>query len=133
MATFGLLSRVKDGKRQYLVKIKPEIGSFDKAEIGPSVQWEPTHYLYNDNEVEKVFRKHYENKRGIMIDVILSEEGGRFYHEQNNNVIIEIDPVELEVLPEEYIWVEYATLNYLVQVNNCLNIQLRNLLALIKI
>ncbi len=133
MATFGLLSRVKDGKRQYLVKIKPEIGSFDKAEIGPSVQWEPTHYLYNDNEVEKVFRKHYENKRGIMIDVILSEEGGRFYHEQNNNVIIEIDPVELEVLPEEYIWVEYATLNYLVQVNNCLNIQLRNLLSLIKI
>jgi oxidase EvaA len=68
-----------------------------------------------------------------MIDVILSEEGGRFYHEQNNNVIIEIDPVELEVLPEEYIWVEYATLNYLVQVNNCLNIQLRNLLSLIKI
>jgi oxidase EvaA len=60
MATFGLLSCVKDGKRQYLVKIKPEIGSFDKAEIGPSVQWEPTHYLYNDNEVEKVFRKHYE-------------------------------------------------------------------------
>ena len=133
MATFGLLSRVKDGKRQYLVKIKPEIGSFDKAEIGPSVQWEPTHYLYNDNEAEKVFRQHYENKRGIMIDVILSEEGGRFYHEQNKNVIIEIEPVELEALPEDYIWVEYATLNYLVQVNNCLNIQLRNLLSLIKI
>lgn len=133
MATFGLLSRVAEGKRQYLVKIKPEIGSFDKAEIGPSVQWEPTHYLYNDNEVEKIFRKKYENKQGIMIDVILSEEGGRFYHEQNNNVIIEIEPGELMELPEDYIWVEYATLNYLVQVNNCLNIQLRNLLSLIKI
>lgn len=133
MATFGLLSRVVDGKRRYLVKIKPEIGSFDKAEIGPSIQWEPTHYLYNDNEVEKLFRKKYENKQGIMVDVILSEEGGRFYHEQNNNVILEIEPNELTVVPEGYIWVEYATLNYLVQVNNCLNIQLRNLLSLIKI
>ena len=34
MATFGLLTRVIDEKRQYLVKIKPEIGSFDKAEVG---------------------------------------------------------------------------------------------------
>ena len=133
MATFGLLSRVVDGKRQYMVKIKPEIGSFDKAEVGPTVQWEPTHYLYNDDEVEKLFRKKYENKQGLMVDVVLSEEGGRFYHEQNNNVILEIEPEELTVVPDDYIWVEYATLNYLVQVNNCLNIQLRNLISLIKI
>lgn len=133
MATFGLISRVIDGERQYLVKIKPEIGSFDKVEIGPSVQWEPTHYLYNDNDVDKIFRKKYEKKQGVMADVVLSEEGGRFYHEQNKNVIIEINPGELRILPDDYIWVKYATLNYLVQVNNCLNIQLRNLLSLIKI
>ena len=133
IATFGLLSRVVNGKREFLVKIKPEIGSFDKAELGPSVQWEPSHYLYNDNEVEKLFRKKYENRENIMIDVVLSEEGGRFYHEQNNNVIIETCGDELNEVPEEYIWVSYATLNYLVQVNNCLNIQLRNLVSLIKI
>lgn len=133
MATFGLLSRVVDGNRQYLIRIKPEIGSFDKAEIGPSVQWEPTHSPFNDNEVDKLFRKKYKNKQGILISVVLSEEGGRFYHEQNNNVIIEIKPTELEKIPNDYIWTNYATLNYLVQINNCLNIQLRNLLSLIKI
>lgn len=133
MATFGILSRINNGNREYLIKIKPEIGSFDKVEIGPSIQWEPTHYLYNDNEVDKFFRKKYENRQGIIIDVLLSEEGGRFYHEQNKNVIIEIDKNEMDVLPEGYIWVSYSTLNYLVQMNNCLNIQLRNLLSLIKI
>ncbi len=132
-ATFGLLSRVREGKRQYLVRIKPEIGSFDKAEIGPSIQWEPTHYLYNDNEVDKIFRRKYENKQGIMVNVVLSEEGGRFYHEQNNNVIVEITENELPVLPENYIWTDYAALNYMVQINNCLNIQLRNLISLINI
>lgn len=133
MATFGLLSSVVDGKREYLVKIKPEIGSFDKVELGPSIQWEPSHYLYNDNCVEKLFRKKYECSQGILNDVVLSEEGGRFYHEQNKNVIIEINQDELKEIPENYIWTSYATLNYLVQVNNCLNIQLRNLLSLVKI
>ena len=133
MATFGLLSRVKDGRRQYLVRIKPEIGSFDNAELGPSVQWEPTHDPDHDNEIDRLFREKYENKQDVMIDVVLSEEGGRFYHEQNNNVIIEIAEDELSDIPEDYIWTDYATLNYMVQINNCLNIQLRNLLSLIKI
>ena len=86
----------------------------------------------NDDEVEKLFREKYESRQGIMVKVTLSEEGGRFYHEQNNNVI-EIDKKELPFVPKDYIWTDYATLNYLVQVNNCLNIQLRNLLSLVKL
>lgn len=133
MATFGLVTRNYEGTKQFLVKIKPEIGSFDKIEIGPTVQWEPSHYLYNDNEIEKIFRKKIEMNEGILNDVILSEEGGRFYHEQNRNVIVECNNGEIPNLPADYMWVDYGTLNYLVQVNNCLNIQLRNLLSIIKL
>lgn len=60
---------------------------------------------------------------------MLSEEGGRFYHEQNRNVVMFIEWDMLKSLPEGYIWVNYSTLNLLVQINNCLNIQLRNLLS----
>lgn len=132
MATFGLITKVENGVRKFLVKLRDEIGSFDKAEIGPAIQWEPTHYLYNDDSVEKVFRAAVENNKGVLVGAILSEEGGRFYHEQNFNYIIEINEGEISELPEGYIWLSYSTLNYLVQVNNCLNIQLRNLLSLIK-
>jgi oxidase EvaA len=65
--------------------------------------------------------------------VVLSEEGGRFYHEQNRNVIIELDKDELDEVPDGYFWVNYRTLNQLVQINNCLNIQLRNLLSLLEV
>ena len=133
IATFGLIIKEINGIKKFLVKIKPEIGSFDKVEVGPSIQWEPTHYTYNDDLVEKVFRSHIEKKNKIIYNVILSEEGGRFFHEQNQNVIIEIDNEELVELPEDYLWVDYSALNYLVQINNCLNIQLRNLLTLLKI
>lgn len=131
MATFGLITRVRNGTRLFLVRAKAEIGSFDKIELGPTIQWEPSHYLYYDSMIDKVFRDYVELKKGIMCDVVLSEEGGRFYHEQNRNVILEIN--EEVDLPDDYLWVEYATLNYLVQVNNCLNIQLRNLLSLLKL
>lgn len=143
MATFGLITRVHDGVRQYLVRVKPEIGSFDSAELGPSIQWEPSKSADSDNAVDRLFRSKLgaiddpaadaEETLTPLADVILSEEGGRFYHEQNRNIIIEIGEDELTDLPDDYIWTEFSALNYLIQANNCLNIQLRNLLSLIKL
>lgn len=133
IATFGLITSVVDDKRLFLVHLMPEIGSFDKAELGPSIQWEPTHYLYDDNCVEEFFRKRVEINKDIMIDVLLSEEGGRFYHEQNRNVILDVSASSLPELPDDYMWVDFNTLNVLIQTNNCLNIQLRNLLSLLKL
>lgn len=133
MATFGLITKKYGGGRKFLVRIKPEMGSFDKAEIGPSIQWEPSHYLYNDNNIENLFRNRLENNNGVICNVILSEEGGRFYHEENRNVVLEISEDELTEIPDDYMWLDYATLNFLIQINNCLNIQIRNLLSLLKL
>lgn len=132
MAYFGLLTSVKDGIRKYLVRIQPEIGSFDFVELGPTVQHESDHNRTLDF-IEKEFYKNYESKKGILYDVILSEEGGRFYHEQNRNIILEIEYEYFNVLPENYMWVEYKTLNYLLESNNYVNIQLRNLLSLMEV
>lgn len=73
-------------------------------------------------------------QKHVLHDVLLSEEGGRFYHEQNRNVIIEINKEDVIANEQDgYFWVDYKTLNTLVQVNNCLNIQLRNLLSLLEV
>lgn len=129
-AVFGLIIKMADGKTQYLIKLKSEIGTFDKVEIGPSVQMSPIHYLYHDDEVEKVFRRYFESGKGIIANVLLSEEGGRFYHEQNRNVIIEIPDYELTKLPDNYFWVTHAALENMMMTGNCLNIQLRSLMSL---
>ena len=118
---------------QFLVKPRLEVGSFDKIELGPSIQMEPVHNLYYDDSVETLFRRKLDKSEGILYDHLLSEEGGRFFHEQNRNVILKIDKGELEPLPAGYFWVDYRSLNYMVQINNCLNIQLRNLLSLLEI
>ena len=132
-AVFGLMTCIDKGVRKYLVCARPEIGSFDKIELGPSIQREPIESIDENKRIEKMFEEKLRKQEGILLDVLLSEEGGRFYHEQNRNVIMEVEKEEIGELPEGYFWVNYSSLNYLVQVNNCLNIQLRNLLSLLEV
>ena len=129
MATFGLICRVVEGRYEVLVQIKPEIGCYDTVELGPSVQ-EESGFEAGRDSVATAFFAALEKRKNILTDVIMSEEGGRFYHEQNRNVIIRMDPKEVMYDPEKYIWVTLGSLNGLTQVNNGLNIQLRNLLML---
>ena len=131
IAIFGLMTRIHDGVKEFLVRATPEIGCFDKIELGPTVQRE---YVHNGKltDVDKLFDNKLKNNDGIVFDTLLSEEGGRFYHEQNRNVIIEIEENEIDTLPPGYFWTNYKTLNTLVQINNCLNIQLRNLLSVLE-
>lgn len=133
IAVFGLFTCVENGVRKFLVHAKPEVGCHDFIELGPTVQMEPSNKSNRKNELEEFFFTKLEEQQGIKKNVLLSEEGGRFYHEQNQNVIIEVEKEETGVLPEGYFWVDYATLNRMVQINNCLNIQLRNLLSLLDI
>lgn len=131
IATFGLLTCVEDGIRKFLVRATPEVGSFDKIELGPTVQRE---YISHEpaNEIDALFEAYVKEKKNVLFDVLLSEEGGRFYCEQNRNLIVEVNQKDIPVLPEGYFWVDYYTLNTLIQVNNNVNIQLRNLLSVLR-
>lgn len=130
-AVFGLFVRIKNDKKEFLVKLKHEIGCFDNVELGPSVQIEAVN---NDkfDAVETKFLEMLNKHQGIIFDHYLSEEGGRFYHEQNRNILILLDDIDSISLSGEYMWLDYKTLNILVQSNNVLNIQLRNLISLLE-
>lgn len=131
-AIFGLFTTIVDNTRLFLINCLPELGFFDNIELGPTVQIESK--SCNMSYIDDLFLKCYNSDKYKKIaDVILSEEGGRFYHEENNNIIIEIPFDLIKDLPKEYFWTNYKTLNLLTQVNNCLNIQLRNLLSLLEV
>ena len=132
-SVFGLIYCVEDNLQKFLIQTKSEVGCFDKIEIGPSVQLEPGENP-NASLVDALFTYNYEHNRGIEFDGLFSEEGGRFYQEQNRNVIMKIEKGDLpQPLPEGYFWADFQTLNILIQFNNCLNIQLRNLLSVLDI
>lgn len=129
-ATFCLVYTIQNGVIKFLVKAKPEIGSFDKIEIGPTLQLEANELA--ENEFEKNIIEMMNSNKYIRFDSILSEEGGRFYHEENRNIILELPSKLLNNLPKDYFLLSYAALNHMNLINNCLNIQLRNLLSVLE-
>ncbi|MGO0906038.1 NDP-hexose 2,3-dehydratase family protein [Clostridioides difficile] len=133
IAIFGLLICNDEGIKKFLVNLNSEVGCFDSIELGPSVQIESIDKDKICNEVTSLFFDYLNCGKNIIFDNLLSEEGGRFYHEQNRNVIIEVEKLDLVNLPEGYLWIDYKSLNTMVQFNNCLNIQLRNLLSLLEV
>ena len=60
-----------------------------------------------------------------------SEEGGRFYREQNRNMIIIAGDEVPNKLPPNYIWMTLNQLYTFLKFNNYLNIQARSLIAAI--
>lgn len=131
-ATFGLICCEDENKLKVLIKLKPEIGCFDKIEIGPTIQ-EEAYSTNSKDDVVNFFYKKLNEKKDVIFDVMLSEEGGRFYHEQNRNVILKINKNELKINSKEYVWSDLGTLSMLTQINNCLNIQLRNMLTMLNL
>lgn len=133
IATFGLLCCEDKGVLKFVVKGMPEVGCFDSVELGPTIQREAVPIVPQEkNAVDKLFDAQLQMGEGVFFNHLLSEEGGRFYHEQNRNVLLRVNQRELPPLPDGYFLLDYKTLNELVQVNNTLNIQLRNLLSLLE-
>ncbi|MBO7048728.1 MAG: NDP-hexose 2,3-dehydratase family protein [Spirochaetia bacterium] len=129
---FGLLCVEDNGVLKFLVKATVEVGCFDCVELGPTVRY-IAFSSEKKNEIDLLFDNLVKNRDSVMFDNYLSEEGGRFYHECNRNVIVRIKKQDLPILPDGYFLFDYKTLNSLVQINNTLNIQLRNLLSLLEV
>ena len=127
---FGLIIKKIGNEYKILVSLKRDIGSHS-FEFSPSVQLDYIEINGHYDSVQLLFFNYYSYSKNVILDVLLSEEGGRFYHEQNRNIIIEIDD-EFEV-PDNYMFVSLGTLKSLIKTTQLINIQLRNLISLINV
>lgn len=120
-----------NGTYHFLVQGKVEPGNFDTVEMAPTVQCITDNYTGKNNQPFVDYVLHVRPEQ-IKIDTLQSEEGGRFYQEQNRNLIIEADDAfPIDAIPDNYIWVSYQQLMLFLHFNNYLNIQSRSLLSLI--
>jgi oxidase EvaA len=114
------------------VQAKLECGNHDVIEFAPTVQCLTGNYRQT-KEGALPFLDYVLKARPdqIVFDTLQSEEGGRFYREQNRNMII-VAGDEIPVhLPEKYIWMTLNQLYTFLKFNNYLNIQARSLIAAI--
>ena len=117
-----------NGVYHFLVQAKLECGNFDIIEMAPTVQCVTGSYS-NSSDVPYLSYVINAPPSQIRFDTLQSEEGGRFYREQNRSMIIEAKEGFSVEVPKNYIWLTLNQLNYFVKFNNYVNIQARSLIS----
>jgi oxidase EvaA len=121
-----------NGILHFAVQAKLECGNHDIIEFAPTVQCLTGNYKFTPKGslpfLEYVLAAPVEN---IYFDTLQSEEGGRFFREQNRNMIVIAGGEVPDELPENFIWMTLNQLNTFLKFNNYLNIQARSLIAAI--
>lgn len=110
-----------------LVQAKYEPGNFDFFEIGPTIQ----EVKFKESCFGDILQNQLEQKcnPNIIYDQYLSEEGGRFYHDENRNIIIDAEHLNIPNHSPMHKWVQLSTLKYLLRYSNIINVQLRSLIS----
>ena len=114
-----------DGVYYLLVQLKDEIGSFDGVEMAPTIQTsaenlETSPYYQSFNKLI--------NTNSVLMDIQQSEEGGRFFQEQNRNIIIDVTDEDIQD-NSNYIWMTVHQIKTFLQYNNYVNIQTRSIIS----
>ncbi len=122
-----------DGVYHFLVQAKLEPGNFDIIEFAPTVQCLTGNYRDVPPDLRPPYLDYVLAARPeqILFDVMQSEEGGRFYREQNRNLLVLADddfPLECS---ENYHWMTLNQIKQFIRFNNYLNIQARSLISAI--
>lgn len=121
-----------NGVLHFLVQAKLECGNFDVMELAPTVQCLTGNiddYPERPDFVDYVLNA---KKNQILYDTLQSEEGGRFFKEQNRNMIIEADDDFSLQVSDRFIWMTLHQINNFLKFNNYLNIQARSILSALK-
>ncbi len=129
----AFIIKLINGVYHFLVQAKIEIGNFDIIELAPTVQCLVDNYDNSDTHtVPYVYDILSASKKNIHIDTMQSEEGGRFFKEQNRNMIVEVDDTFSNNVPENYCWMTLNQILHLITFNNFFNISARSLISAIE-
>lgn len=127
----AFIIKKKGGVWHFLVQAKMECGNYDVLELAPTVQSLTDNFRVYSGQGRATFTDYVLEtpKERVVYDVLQSEEGGRFYREQNRNMIVVADDNFPSELPERYRWMTLGQIYRFLKFNNYINIQARSLLS----
>ncbi|MCP2329566.1 oxidase EvaA [Hamadaea flava] len=125
----GFLGRSIDGVFHVLAHARTEAGTRDIVEIGPSVACNPANYARGSHSRRPVFLDVLLGDGDVLVDVVHSEEGGRFYHAENRYLVVDVgEDFDLDV-PDDYCWLTIEQLSRFVRFGNLVNVYARCLIS----
>ncbi len=131
----ALVLRRRRGTVELLLNACSNAGTFDQAELGPTVRCAPANYLDGDPGRPVLLDWVLDVPRSqVRFDTVHSEEGGRFYHAENRYLIVEAEAdAELPIDPgPDYVWCTLGQTAELLRHGNYVSMEARCLLACLR-
>lgn len=127
----GFIVKEINGILHFLIQLKMESGVMDLLEIAPTVQCITDNYTPDDMPP---YTDKFLNRRGFttISDVYQSEEGGRFFQESNENIVLLANEGFSPKEPPFYMWLTLRQLKEFIKFNNFVNVEARSLLSCLK-
>jgi len=122
-----------NGVIHFIVQGKIECGNFDIVEFAPTVQLLNGNYkLVQKSKVPFLQEVLKAKKSNTIFDTLQSEEGGRFYQDNNRYMMVMANDDLCEELPDNYTWMTLNQLHVFLKFNNFINVQARSLISAIE-
>jgi oxidase EvaA len=127
----GIITKIINGTRYFLMQAKMEPGNVNTVQISPTVQATRSNYtkVHKGNQPKYLEYFTDRSKSKIMIDQLQSEQGGRFLRKRNRNMVIEVfDNIPVE---ENFVWLTLGQIKIALSLDNIINMDSRSVLATI--
>lgn len=127
----GIITKVFDGVRHFLMQAKMEPGNVNTLQLSPTVQATKSNYMQVHQGRLPLYLDYFidRGKGKILVDQLQSEQGARFLHKRNRNMIVEVAG---EVpMHDEFCWLTLGQIKRLLTIDNLVNMDARTVLSCI--
>jgi dTDP-4-dehydro-6-deoxy-alpha-D-glucopyranose 2,3-dehydratase len=129
----GFVVKNINGILHFLVQAKVEPGSLDIVDIAPTVSCSNYEYAAKNPDKPPFLDLFINPDPGsVILSSIQSEEGGRFFHFQNKNMIIKVEDDALQDIPFNYTWLTLGQIFELLKYG-FMNVEFRSLISTLSI
>ncbi|GAA3435898.1 oxidase EvaA [Kutzneria kofuensis] len=127
----ALLVKRIGGTLHALVQARSDAGTLNIAELTATVHCQPGNYVDAPAEHRPPYLDYALAAPScrVRLDVVHSEEGGRFYHAQNRYLVVEVEDDFAAEPDDRYLWTTLNQLMSLLSHSNYLTVELRSLMA----
>lgn len=128
----GLLTKVENGQRYFLLQAKAEPGNRTVVQIGPTVQFTPGNYIGNTKLPKPFLFEEFCHPEVFprLHESVQSEEGARFYKEAHIHRILSLPQGSILDIPPEYHWISMSALHFFISMGETVNSCARSVLSL---
>ena len=127
----GIITKVFDGTRYFLMQAKMEPGNIGVLQLSPTVQATKSNFSRVHKGKLPSYLEYFNGEKTVktLVDQLQTEQGGRFYQKRNRNMLVEVEE-EIELL-EGFCWLTLGELKTLLREDNILNMDTRSVLSTI--